>query len=74
MFNLFDIFDVRYFLVQNLNLKNIEGNQIKAKGKDAYRSRGPIAFLDFSVSIRIPEQQLAFTRVMHAVLSRIALF
>ena len=62
------------FLVQNLNLKSNEEVQIKAKGRDAYRSRGPIAFFDFSVSIRIPLQQLAFTRVMHAVFIRIALF
>ena len=48
--------------------------QIKAKGKDAYRSCDPIARIDFFVSIRIPGQQLAFTRVMQATFIRIELF
>ena len=45
--------------------------QIKAKGKEAYRSCDPIARIDVSVSIRIPEQQFALTSVMQAVFIRI---
>ena len=48
--------------------------QIKEKGKDAYRSWELIARFDFSVSIRIPEQQFAFTRVMQAAFIRIEPF
>jgi len=48
--------------------------QINEKGRLANRSRDPFVFVDFFVASLIPEQQFAWTRVMHADLTRIALF
>ena len=48
--------------------------QINEKERLANRSRDLFVFVGFFVTTLIPEQQFAWTRVMHADLTRIALF
>ena len=72
---IYSVYNCKTFTIMFLERKHfLKTVQIKAKGKEAYRSCDPIARNDFSVSIRIPEQQFAFTRVMQAVFIRIESF